>query len=216
MREDPRLLPSLPSSSPAKYETCREEPNFGSSPAEAIDFSEASTRLDRRLQSWALSRKPIEADRAGEFLDGYCAGTAEVESLPRSDHRMAGPMKSVSRRPSPCMLQSRSSSRMQRTDQAEPTPARSPFENNVHSMDTLKEAVFAPQNEDAVLTPAGGWSRTSNERQFQTREHGAKQPGNLPLLLSLFVHTRGDGLAGFPFPHRTASMVRRQGVMSRG
>lgn len=209
VHERPDLLLSLPSSSPEKYQSCREEPRFNSSPAGNIDFSEASRDWIEGYRA-GLARKPIESDRAGDFLDGYCAGL--LKSKPSNVGPSTGsPVKSVSRRPSPSVIQSRSSSRLQQMDHTEPTPARSPFENNVHSMDTLKEAVFAPQNENPLLSPAADGPH-ANEPPFNLGAWEKSQ--ELVASAESLAYTRGDGLSGFPFPHRTASMIRRQGVMS--
>jgi hypothetical protein len=97
---------------------------------------------------------------------------------------------------------------LDRQEQAAPRP---PLEMNMQSMDTLKEAVYAPQNEQAILSPCldgphandtsynlGAWSKH--------QEHAEMIEG--------WDSSHGTDLAGFPFPHRTSSMMQRQGFPS--
>jgi hypothetical protein len=63
-------------------------------------------------------------------------------------------------------------------------------------MDTLKEAVFAPQNEDAILSPSADGP------------HVDDQPPNLGAWAKAKVGP-GHAFAGFPFPER-ASSIKQQ------
>ena len=209
VEEHPSQYSSQASSSPEKYETCREDPAALSSPVQKIDFSEASSVWIEGYRA-GLARRPVGSDRVGEFLDGYCAGLLKSKPAANVGPSTGSPMKPLSRRPSPSVVQSRSSSRLQ-LDRREPVATRPPFENQLQSMDTLKEAVFAPSNENAILTPTLDGPH-ANEAPFnlgaweKTHESAAS--------VETFVNARGDGLAGFPFPHRTSSMLKRQGIMS--
>ena len=78
-------------------------------------------------------------------------------------------------------------------------------------MDTLKEAVFAPSNESAILTPTAEGPHVS-EPHFHLGAWEKSQ--ELQLSGADMAPARGDGLAGFPFPPRTASMLQRQGIAS--
>ena len=212
VQEHPSQMASQTSSSPEKLQSCREELAVTSSPGDNIDFTEASCEWIEGYRA-GLARIPVGSDRAGDFLNGYCAGL--LKSKPASSKlgpSTGSPTKSMSRRPSPAAISSRTSSRQQ-VDHREPAITRPPLETALQSMDTLKEAVFAPQNENAVLTPAAEGphvSQTSCNLGAWAKDR--EQFANMEALAS----TRGDGLAAFPFPDRTSSMVKRQQVMSEG
>lgn len=210
MEEHPSRLASQASSSPDKIQSCRKELSVtSSSPADTIDFSEASAEWLEGYRA-GLARRPVGFERAGDFLDGYCAGL--LKSKPANNEPSTGsPTKSTSRRPSPGVIQPRSSSRMANTDTQQNAASLSPFETRLQSMDTFKEAVLAPQNENAVLTP-GPDSPHVSEAPWNLGAW-AKAQGQASSIETL-TSARGDGLAGFPFPHRTSSMLKRQGVKS--
>ena len=211
VEENPSQYGSQPSSSSEKYKTCPEEVGAPSSPADNLDFSEASSEWIEGYRA-GLARKPVASDCMGDFLDGYCAGL--LKSKPSKIGPSTGsPVKSASRRPSPGVMQSRSSTRLQHLDRREPSSARPPFESQVQSMDTLKEAVFDPQNENAILTPAPDGPHVT-ERAFDLCTRVRRQ--ELAASADTFANTRGDGTSGFPFSDRTASMIMRQGVMLEG
>ena len=205
VQEDPSQFPS---SSPQKFQSARQELCATTSPVDEIDFTEASRDWIQGYRA-GLARKPVGNDREGEFLDGYCAGL--LKSKPANHGPSTGsPIKPASRRPSPVTIQSRTSSRMQ-PDYHQPATTRPPFENQLQSMDTLKEAVFAPHNENAVLTPSADGPRV-NEAPYNlgawTKNHDDAYS------IGQMASTGGDGLAGFPFPHRASSMLKRQGIAS--
>jgi hypothetical protein len=210
VQEHPSQYGSQASSSPERYQSCREEIADVSSPAEHIDFTNESSEWIEGYRA-GLARKPVGSDRVGDFLDGYCAGLLKSKPVPDIGPSTGSPVKSASRRPSPAIVQSRSSSRLNNIDRQDHAPTRPPFETSVQSMDTLKEAVFAPQNEDAILTPTADGPHV-NEPPFNL---GAWEKSHeMQSSNSDVINARGDGLAGFPFPHRTSSMLQRQGITS--
>lgn len=209
VEEHPSQYGSQASSSPEKFQSCREKPCMTSSPAENIDFTEASSDWIEGYRS-GLARKTVRSDRMGEFLDGYCAGLLKSKTTANIGPSTGSPVKSISRRPSPAVVRSRSSSQVQ-TERREPVAARPPFETNFQSMDTLKEAVLAPQNENAILTPSADGPH-ANEHQFNLGVWGrTHEPATS---VESLASTRGDGLASFPFPYRTSSTLKRQDMMS--
>lgn len=208
VQEHPSQYPTQPSSSPEKFKSAFEELCVTASPHHNIDFTEASTEWIEGYRA-GLARRPVEADRQGDFLDGYCAGL--LKSKPANIGASTGsPTKSTSRRPSPVVVQSRTSSRMQQ-DRREGEVVRAPFENQVKSMDTLKQAVFAPQNEDALLSPSLD-EPCASEPPFNLGVWSKNH--DVATSIDRMTSSGGDDLAGFPFPHRTSSMLKRQGIMS--
>lgn len=210
VQEHPSQYGSQASSSPERYQTCREEAANPTSPTEILDFSNESTDWIEGYRA-GLARKPVGSDRIGDFLDGYCAGLLKSKPVSNIGPSTGSPVKSASRRPSPAIAPSRSSSRLNNIDRQDHAPTRPPLETSVQSMDTLKEAVMAPHNEDAILTPTADGPHV-NEPHFNL---GAwEKHHELQMSTSDMTNARGDGLAGFPFPHRTASMLQRQGITS--
>jgi hypothetical protein len=210
VQEHPSQYGSQASSSPERYQSRHDDVPDVSSPAENIDFTDESSEWIEGYRA-GLARKPVGSDRVGDFLDGYCAGLLKSKPVPNIGPSTGSPVKSVSRRPSPAIVQSRSSNRLNNVDRQDHAPTRPPFETSVQSMDTLKEAVFAPQNEDAILTPTADGPHV-NEPPFNL---GAWEKSHeVQSSTSDVINARGDGLAGFPFPHRTSSMLQRQGITS--
>lgn len=170
------------------------------------------------LQRRAFDERPKEL--TSEWLDGYCEGI-KASVQPRTGPSTAphpstistasltamsntgSPMKAHSRRPSPAMA-SRSSSRLQVVENA-PGMSRPPFEISTRSIDGLKQAIVAPQNENAVLTPAANGLHVSET----TVNLGAwaKKPHNGPTM-------ELPGL-GYPIPQRNSTALRH-GIMSEG
>lgn len=210
VQEHPNTIAQQPSSSPEKPHAWQDEICVTASPYDTIDFSHKPREWIEGYQA-GLQRRPIGADRIGDFLEGYCSGLLKSKPANTTTSTTAGPstgspLKPVSRRPSPA-VPSRPSSQVQMIEKVAPHP-RPPFETTSQSMDTLKQAVFAPQNENAVLTPGpdgphvtegsfnlGAWSRS---------RHDASN-GSVPKI---------EALPGYPFPERTSSVIHRQGVMS--
>lgn len=175
------------SSSPAKDHQCREELCATASPFDTIDLSNKSRDWVEGYQA-GLHRNPVGADRMGDFLDGYCSGLLKSQpvtsvSLGISD---GSPSKAIRRRSTPVPPPVPTSS-------AEPRP---PLEATMQSMDTLKQAILAPQNENAVLTP-GLEAPHVNDAPFHL---GAWQKRQANLARG------GDG---FPFPQRNSSLNDR-------
>ncbi|KAF2482871.1 hypothetical protein BDY17DRAFT_136638 [Neohortaea acidophila] len=198
-------LPSLPPSSPEKPQSSRSRQSVDKTQSNKIDFSDASIDWIQGFRA-GFSRQAIDADRVGDFLDGYCAGLIKSKPAKHLDSTATGsPVKSDTCRPSPAVLQS--SSRVQQ----ESLPALSPFESNLHSMDTLKEAIISPANENPLLSPAVDGPH-ANEPPFNLGAWAKRQ--DRVAAAEVLSRTSGDGLAGFPFPHRTASVAERQGIMS--
>ncbi|KAK5165527.1 uncharacterized protein LTR77_009056 [Saxophila tyrrhenica] len=192
------------SSSPEKLHQCREELCATASPVGQIDFTEASRDWIEGYRE-GLARRPVGSDRQEDYLDGYCAG------LLKSKHANLGPStgsptKPPPRRPSPGIAPSRSSSRLQ-LDRHEAVTARPPFEKALQSMDTLKEAVFAPNNENAILTPSAE-GPSANELTFNlgTWAKDKEQAGAFEGRPT----NNGAPPSGFPFPSRTSSVMQRQ------
>lgn len=193
MREDP----SQESSACHKIEGIRQELSVNISP-EKLDFTQASVEWIEGYRA-GLGRKPVGADKPADFMDGYCAGV--LKSKPTINGPSTGsPKRSVSRRPSPAALLSRASSH-QKLDRHDPMPVRPMLENSLESMDTLKEAIFAPTNESAILTPAPVGPHI-NETSFN--------------LGAWAKHNGGAGPAGFPFPDRGTSLSHHEAALPEG
>ena len=210
VQEHPSQYGSQASSSPERYQSCREDPPNPSSPTENLDFTNESSEWIEGYRA-GLARKPVPSDRAGDFLDGYCAGLLKSKPVPNIGPSTGSPVKSASRRPSPAIVQSRSSTRLSNVDRQDHALTRPPFETSVQSFDTLKEAVFAPQNEDAILTPTADGPHV-NEPHFNLGAWESRH--ELQTLTQDMTNARGEGLGGYPFPHRTASMLQRHGIAS--
>lgn len=141
------------SSSPARDHECLDELCVTSSPYKTVDFSNKSHEWIEGHQA-GLYRKPVSADRMGDFLEGYCAGL--IKSQPITSVSMGisdgSPAKSAGRRPTPSPNHASTNSG-NRSTEAE-TTTRPPMELSLQSLDSLKQAVYAPQNENALVTPA--------------------------------------------------------------
>ncbi|KAK3721333.1 hypothetical protein LTR37_003209 [Vermiconidia calcicola] len=208
VEENPSQWSTEASSSPVRHHSSHEETAVTSSTADTIDFTEASTEWIEGYRA-GLARKPVGSDRQGEFLDGYCAGL--LKSKPVNIGPSTGsPLKPTSRRPSPGLVQSRSSSRLQADRREGTVPVRPPFENSLQSMDTLKEAILAPQNEDAILTPSA--EGPANEHPYNLGAW-AKSHGTATSVESL-AGSRGEGVSGFPFPDRNSLTLSQQRIVS--
>ena len=149
-----------------------------------------------------------------DWLAGYCIGikatapltaaATAVQDPPAvnnssltalSNTGTSSPMKALSRRPSPAIA-SRSSSRLQAVENASSSTTRLPFESSTKSIDCLKQAIIAPQNENAILTPAANGLHVS-EAPFNLGTWAMK-PHNHP---SMELPGLGDPL---PECHRVA------------
>ena len=150
---------NMPSSSPCKVDPHRDELCVtGSSPGcnnnNIIDFTQKPREWIEGYQA-GLQRRPVGGDRTGDFLDGYCSGllkskpsnTGPSPNFPSTE----SPMKSASRRHSPAAPRYFSGHQHGENFVAGDCP---PSETNTTGVDTFKQAVFGPQNENAILTPA--------------------------------------------------------------
>ncbi|QIW99042.1 hypothetical protein AMS68_004560 [Peltaster fructicola] len=94
-----------------------------------IDFSHKPRAWVEGYQA-GLSRRPVGADRKGDFLDGYCSGLLKSEPSAITDQvSLDSPGYDAKQFPVPVELYTR-------------------------SKDCLKEAIYSPSNEDVILTPA--------------------------------------------------------------
>lgn len=180
--------PSQESSTSDRLQSTAQDLGVNGSP-EKLDFTQASVEWIKGYRA-GLGRQRVGADQGADFLDGYCAGVLKSNPIVNK-HSNGSPQKPTARRPSPAALLSRSGIH-QTLDRRDPTPVRPVLENSLESMDTLKEAIFAPSNENAVLTPAGDGPHV-NDASFN--------------LGAWAKHNGGDGLSGFPFPDRSASAL---------
>lgn len=202
VQEHPEKDTTAASCSPEKIQALRDELEVTTD--ETIDFTSKPREWIQGYQA-GLQRKPVSAAHPASFMDGYCAGMLKSEEAPASSSTTArstgSPLKTISRRPSPA-VPSRSSSRLQLVEQAISNGSRPPLETAAHSMDTLKQAVFAPQNKNAVLTPAadgphvseaplnlGAWAKAQQQESTRIASY------NLPLRTTSTMEprTRVDG-----------------------
>jgi hypothetical protein len=201
--EQPENNP-LPSSSPVKSHICQDDTCDTSSSYDTLNFADRPREWIEGYQA-GLQRRSVGSDRDGDFLDGYCSGLLKskpASAASSSNQPSTGsPMRACSRRPSPA-LHSRSSNHFQ-TDKELGT-TRPPFETAIKSMDTLKQAIYAPQNENAILTPA------------PDGPHINEVPTNLGAWAKTHAGSTvaADPLTTFPFPKRTSSVVKQQRIMS--
>nr|OQO18958.1 hypothetical protein B0A51_13749 [Rachicladosporium sp. CCFEE 5018] len=186
IQEDPKDYTSdILSSSPMKEQQRRDELCVISTPDKQPEVPPHSHTWTEGFQS-GLYRRPVGSDRMGDFLAGYCAGLmkSEVIATVSTGMQTSSPVKPVSRYPNPAPV-------------SQPSPTKvnvphPPFEMSLHCMDTLKQAVFAPQNENAVLTPAFDGPHVNDAQKLlggalQKRHQNAAPP-------------TGTGSPAFPFP----------------
>jgi hypothetical protein len=153
IEEHPSRYTSEECSSPGPEHQCREDMCTTASPYDAVDFADKSRDWIEGHQA-GLYRKPVGSDRMGDFLDGYCAGLLKSQPVTTVSMGISdgSPAKPSSRRPTPDPTQSV----LQQSDRTTSggVTARPPMELSLNSLDSLKQAVFAPQNENALMTPA--------------------------------------------------------------
>lgn len=140
------------SSSPPRDHQCRQDICVTSSPYKT-EFASKSHAWIEGYQA-GLYRKPVGADRMGDFVDGYCAGLHNSQPITSVSMGISdgSPAKPTSRRPTPNPAQPAAHPSDRSTEQT--SAARPPMELNMQSLDSLKQAVYAPQNENALMTPA--------------------------------------------------------------
>lgn len=153
IEEHPSRYGSEDDSSSGPDHQCREELCTTASPYSTVDFADKSRDWIEGHQA-GLYRKPVGFDRIGDFVDGYCAGLLKSQPVTTVSMGISdgSPAKPSSRRPTPGPTQSV----LQQSDRITSggLSARPPMELSLNSLDSLKQAVFAPQNENALMTPA--------------------------------------------------------------
>lgn len=170
-------------SSRAEDPPCGDELCVHSSPQDTIDFSKKSGDWIEGYQA-GLNRHPVGASRMGEFLDGYCSGLLK-SSTTIIGSSTGSPSKPTSRRPSPVPVHPRPSPGMQAASrtQASDRPIAPPKEIMLPSMVTFKQAMFAPHNENTILTPSADGPHI-NEARFHlgnwTKDRSALPPLSHP------------------------------------
>ncbi|KXT01776.1 hypothetical protein AC578_2020 [Pseudocercospora eumusae] len=178
---------------------------------EPVNFANKSRAWIEGFQA-GLQRFVPDPHRTGDYLVGYCQGLLkshpQTANAPSAVAASTGsPMKTHARRPSPA-FPSRSNSRVQMPEKI-PVTSRAPLESNNHSIDTLKQAVIAPQNENAVLTPSAEGPHVAdlpvNLGAWAKQQHSSPSG----------PATGGDKLADHFIPKR-AIPLDRQVIMSEG
>ena len=197
VEEHPSRYGSEDSSSPVRKHQCQEDVCITASPYKYVDFSNKSRDWIEGYQA-GLHRKPVGADRMGDLLDGYCDGLLKSQPITSVSIGISdgSPAKPVSRRPTPSPGQS--SQQQVNHSSGSTLVARTPMELTLKSLDSLKQAVYAPQNESALMTPALD-SPHANQASYHL---GAwqKRHENVP----------GAGPQHPSFPQRASSLTERQ------
>ena len=197
IEEHPSRYGSEEFSSPGPEHQCREELCTTASPYSAIDFADKSRDWIEGHQA-GLHRKPVGFDRMGDFVDGYCAGLLKSQPVTAVSMGVSdgSPAKPASRRPTPGPTQSV----LQQDDRMTSggLSTRLPMELSLKSLDSFKQAVFAPQNENALMTPAADSSNTDEPTYYL----GAWQKR----------HEKNGDLAAHKttFPQRASSLAGHQ------
>jgi hypothetical protein len=197
VEEHPSRYGSDNSSSPVRNHECQEDVCATASPPKYIDFSNKPRDWIEGYKA-GLNRKAVGADRMGTFMEGYCAGLLKSQPATSASIGISdgSPAKPVSRRPTP----SPSQASQQQVDHSSGSTlvARTPMELSLKGLDSLKQAVHAPQNESALMTPT-----LDSPHANQTTYHlGAwqKRHENVP----------GAAPQHPAFPQRASSLMERQ------
>ncbi|KAI7490164.1 hypothetical protein KC351_g747 [Hortaea werneckii] len=193
--------------SPEKMHACQDELCVTSSPYYNVDFMDKPRDFVEGYQA-GLNRRPPGFDRSADFLEGYCAALMKsaAHNNASAEASTGSPAKPISRRPSPAAIQM-SNGISATTDRRPNRPTLAPLETCLQSTDTLKQAMLAPHNENAVLTPAAdGPHITEATFNLGAWEKTRKGTG-VPDIDSTALQ---NALAGFEFPERTTSTARRQ------
>jgi hypothetical protein len=193
VEEHPSRCGSDDSSSPVWNHQCQEDVCS----TEYVDFSNKSRDWIEGYQA-GLHRKPVSADRMGNFLSGYCDGLLKSQPITSVSIGISdgSPAKPVSRRPTP----SPSQASQQQVDHhsGSTLAARTPVELSLKGLDSLKQAVYAPQNESALMTPALDSPRVNQAPYYL----GAWQKRHENVLGAAPQHPA--------FPQRVSSLMERQ------
>lgn len=148
------------------------------------------------------ARLPVGPDKSGVWLDGYCAGLRATSSIVAEQSSLAMLEKcQIEERSDVKAKVGRSSQRSEGLD----TP-RPPFELNAVSLDTLKEAVFSSQNENAILSPDSSGA-TISETSTSDVGRRAKYQEDSKSSKSVLTQLHNGQTS---FPERTSSMIQRQ------
>jgi len=212
VEEDPAQEAGQPSSSPEKFYQCRDEICVQSSPCFDADFLKKPRDFVEGYKA-GIDRHPPSFDRSSDWLEGYC--TALMKSKSQSSGSAialpsnGSPTRSASRRPSPVPIQQHSlrGPDIERRNAVFSRPSLATVETALHSLDSLKQAVFAPQNENAVLTPAVDGPHVSEAPM--NLGAWARHQDKIVSMQAQPVH-QADSFASFHFPSRTASIIKRQ------
>lgn len=200
VEEQPSRYGSEDNSSPTREHQCREDLCSAASPYKTADYSDKSRDWIEGHQA-GLYRKPIGADRMGDFLDGYCTGLLKSQPITSVSMGISdgSPVRPLSRRPTPSPGQS--TPHQVEQEASGTVSARPAMELSLKSLDSLKQAVYAPHNENALMTPAV--EAPSNEAPYHL---GAWQKR----------HEKASGLAPqYPiFPLRASSLTERRPNLS--
>jgi hypothetical protein len=200
IEEHPSRYGSEDHSSPGPEHRCREELCTTASPYSDVDFADKSRDWIEGHQA-GLYRKPVGFDRMGDFVDGYCAGLLKSQPLTYVSNGVSdgSPAKPSSRRPTPGQTQSLP----QQSDRLASggLTARPPMELSLKSLDSLKQAVFAPQNENALMTPAADSSIADEATHLGAWQKRHENDGDLAMHSTMFPQ-RASSLSGHQY-HQT-------------
>lgn len=176
---------------------------------DTIDFTRKSRAWLEGYQAGLQRHEMPKRDMDGEKLLGYIQGlmkSTKMNAAPSVETSTGSPIKAYSRRPSPA-LPLRTNSRVQPAEKAS-YAGRPLLETNTRSLDTFKQAVFAPQNKNAVLTPSA------------EGPHISEAPANLGAWAKNHSSPSGPATASDSLPEhfipKRAVALDRQGIMSEG
>jgi hypothetical protein len=197
VEEHPSRYGSEDSSSPVRKHQCQDDVCTTASPYKYVDFSNKSRDWIEGYQA-GLHRKPVSADRMGEFLDGYCDGLLKSQPITSVSIGISdgSPAKPVSRRPTPSPSQS--SHQQVEHSSGSTLVANTPMELNLKGLDSFKQAVYAPQNESALMTPA------------LDSPHTNKSSYHLGAWQKRHENVSGAAPQHPTFPQRASSLMERQ------
>ncbi|GAB7361597.1 hypothetical protein MBLNU230_g1649t1 [Neophaeotheca triangularis] len=217
--ESPSKVAHYPSSSPAELHQCQEELCVTASPSEQIDFSDKSREYIEGFQA-GITRQSVGPEKYGQFLLGYCAGILRTKPADTAGPSKGSRVKPAARRTSPVPMNSEAFDRLTSDHQRHATGQadRPPFELNLDSStNTFKQAILAPQNENAVLTPGPDGPRVGDQPLNLGAWAKAREITDGPSAtenLAAAPKGRGEGAAEFPFPYRQTSSQRKDSVQS--
>ena len=208
---------TLPSSSPEKdwRHACQDELCVTSSPyGDAIDFSNKSRDWVEGYHA-GLSRDTPGFDRIGDFLEGYCEGLRNSKPGKPLEPLTGSPVKMNVRRPIAAPTAAVPSQQPERRAAIVARPSPAPLDTALQPFDKLKQAVFAPGNEQAILTPAADGPHVS-ENPFNlgtwAKNHIVDPNGQA----SSSHAVPAVVLDSFQFTARSSSVVQRRNAIAEG